>query len=130
MSVGMEKQDHRDTDHWQLDKHIPISLLAALFFQLIIFIALFATLMERVTVLERDQTSISALPERLASLEAQVSNTNDTLRDIRDDVRAFHLTDVQSSKALRSDLYSYRPIPEQTTPKIHKSDKVTPIPEH
>jgi len=57
---------------------------------------------ERLKVLEEQQTVLSLLPERLARQEQQMSVTNQTLRDIRDDLRAYNHAPI------RSDNYSVR----------------------
>jgi hypothetical protein len=82
--------DRRESK-WQLDKHIPISVLVALVIQTGTFIWWASKLENRVANLEqqriesRDQTS--SLPERITRLEVQQSYANQLLNDVLREMR-------------------------------------------
>jgi cell division protein FtsB len=83
--------DNRKESKWQLDRHIPISVLLALIIQTGTFIWWAAKLENRVANLEqqrieaREQTA--SLPERITRLEVQQAYANELLTDLLREVR-------------------------------------------
>lgn len=79
-------------DRWTLDRHVPITMLIALLSQAVFslwWIASFSAKTDlRIEMLEKQTSSLNQLPQRMSSLEAQLSATNQILRDIRDDIRS------------------------------------------
>jgi len=77
---------------WSVDRHIPITILLAILFQTVVWVwwvATFTTKTElRIATLEQQTQHLNELPQRMSSLESQVTFTNQLLRDIRDDLRS------------------------------------------
>jgi Tfp pilus assembly protein PilO len=87
---GVDDMERRESK-WQLDKHIPISVLVALVIQTGTFIWWASKLENRVANLEqqriesREQTS--TLPERITKLEVQQAYANQLLIDVLREMR-------------------------------------------
>lgn len=84
---------------WEIDRHVPITILLAIIIQTIVWIWWVATFTARTELridnLEKQTQSLNQLPARMAGLEAKVDSTNGLLRDIRDDMRTNRKQDTK-----------------------------------
>jgi hypothetical protein len=89
-AIGVDDMERRESK-WRLDKHIPVSMLLAIFMQTGGFIWFASQLESRVETLEqqrieaREQTS--NLPERITKLEVQQAYANQLLMDVLREMR-------------------------------------------
>jgi len=77
---------------WSIDRHIPITILLGILAQTAFFVwwvSSFTTKTElRIDALEKQTQILSQLPTRVSAVEFKIDNTNEILRDIREEMRS------------------------------------------
>lgn len=83
-----EGPDRRAPDkHWHLDRRVPIAIIIALFLQACAAIWWAKGVDSDVEHLKEGNAVAKQLPERIAKLEGSITQLNDTLRDLREELR-------------------------------------------
>lgn len=88
MSVRKDEETDRRENGWQLDRHIPVSVIITLIFQTAMLIWWNAKVDSRISYVENQlqkeeaKAVASSLPDRMTRLEVQQKYTYDTVKDI------------------------------------------------
>lgn len=66
-----DKQERKESDlgnHWHLDKRVPLSIILALFIQILFFTVFMTKLDERVSSLEKDSQEVHSVIKNMAEI--------------------------------------------------------------
>ena len=92
--------NRRKPEHWQVDRHINVSVIIALMVQTLAFAWYAGQLTQRVADVEHKVENVTPQGDRLTRLEEQFKGVNDKLVDIRDVLRTFTSLSPPSAKRL------------------------------